>query len=302
MTEIAKGVLFSTLTVILSVVTSMLVKILAQDDIAIIHILISRFWFSLPILFVFAFTIHQYRLCFINNKLAMSLRVVLGLTGISLWFLAIQNISLGLATALFQSSIIFVTLASPVFLNEKIGMYRWSAVIIGMVGVLIITNPFSSSLSYGVIFGIAAALTGAALSIILRKLGKSDSPVSVTLVHNCAGSIIVAIVGTTILPIPINFLHNTDIWILLLVLGVIASFLQLSVTLAYRHADAVVVTTLRYLQLPVAGLAGYFYFAEIPTIFELIGACAIFLSCLVIVWREFLRKTETVPEEAKLTT
>ena len=226
----------------------------------------------------------------------------MGLTGISLWFLAIQNISLGLATALFQSSIIFVTLASPVFLNEKIGMYRWSAVIIGMVGVLIITNPFSSSLSYGVIFGIAAALTGAALSIILRKLGKSDSPVSVTLVHNCAGSIIVALVGTTILPIPINFLHNTDIWILLLVLGVIASFLQLSVTLAYRHADAVVVTTLRYLQLPVAGIAGYFYFAEIPTIFELIGACAIFLSCLVIVWREFLRKTETVPEEAKLTT
>ena len=95
MTEIAKGVLFSTLTVILSVVTSMLVKILAQDDIAIIHILISRFWFSLPILFVFAFAIHQYRLFFINNKLTMSLRVVLGLTGISLWFLAIQNMSLG---------------------------------------------------------------------------------------------------------------------------------------------------------------------------------------------------------------
>ncbi len=127
MTEIAKGVLFSTLTVILSVVTSMLVKILAQDDIAIIHILISRFWFSLPILFVFAFAIHQYRLFFINNKLTMSLRVVLGLTGISLWFLAIQNMSLGLATALFQSSIIFVTLASPIFLNERIGIYRWLA-------------------------------------------------------------------------------------------------------------------------------------------------------------------------------
>ena len=53
MTEIAKGVLFSTLTVILSVVTSMLVKILAQDDIAIIHILISRFSFSLLLFLIF---------------------------------------------------------------------------------------------------------------------------------------------------------------------------------------------------------------------------------------------------------
>ena len=78
-------------------------------------------------------------------------------------------------------------------------------------------------------------------------------------------------------------------------------FLQLSVTLAYRYSDAVVVTTLRYLQLPLAGMAGYIYFTEIPSMMELIGAAAIFISCVVIVWREFVRKTEQSPEEAKLT-
>ena len=121
----------------------------------------------------------------------MALRVILGLSSITLVFLALQNISLGLATALFQSSIIFVTLASPMLLGEKIGVYRWSAVVIGMIGVLFITNPFSSELSVGIIYGILAAFTGAALSIILRKLGKTEHPTTTALIHNCITSFFV---------------------------------------------------------------------------------------------------------------
>ena len=230
----------------------------------------------------------------------MGLRVILGLSSITCVFLALQNISLGLATALFQSSIIFVTLFSPLFLGEKIGIYRWSAVIIGMIGVLLITNPFSSELSLGVIYGVAAALTGAALSIILRKLGKSDSPFTVTLIHNFAGAFIVSLAGAIIFPSKLVFTHDINIWHLLVILGLLASFLQLSVTFAYKYADAVVVTTLRYLQLPVAGLVGFLYFSELPTSLELLGACAIFISSMVIVWREFVRQTKSNTEEEKL--
>ena len=118
MSNLASGIFFSILTVIFGVLTSMLVKELAQD-LSIIRILIFRFWFALPILLLSAFLIHKNKLFLINNKFAMSLRVVLGLSSITLVFLALQNISLGLATALFQSSIIFVTLASPFFLGEK---------------------------------------------------------------------------------------------------------------------------------------------------------------------------------------
>ena len=299
MSNLARGIFFSILTVIFGVLTSMLVKELAQD-LSIIRILIFRFWFALPILLLSAFLIHKNKLFLINNKFAMSLRVVLGLSSITLVFLALQNVSLGLATALFQSSIIFVTLASPFFLGEKIGVYRWSAVIIGMIGVLFITNPFSSELSPGVFYGILAALTGAALSIILRKLGKSDSPFTVTLIHNFVGAFAVSFVGMTVFPKQITSSNEGEVWLLLLLLGILASFLQLSVTLAYRYADAVVVTTLRYLQLPAAGIAGFLYFSEIPTSSELIGASAIFFSSLVIVWREFIRKTENTPEETKL--
>jgi len=299
MSDLARGVMFSILTVIFGVLTSMLVKELAQE-LSIIRILIFRFWFALPILILSAFLIHKKKLFFVNNKLAMALRVILGLSSITLVFLALQNISLGLATALFQSSIIFVTLASPVLLGEKIGVYRWSAVVIGMIGVLLITNPFSSELSVGIIYGILAAFTGAALSIILRKLGKSDSPFTITLIHNFFGAFVVSIVGLTIFPTQLTASHEGNVWLLLLILGILASFLQLSVTLAYRYADAVVVTTLRYLQLPAAGIAGFLYFSETPTSLELIGASAIFASSLVIVWREFVRKTVNTPEETKI--
>lgn len=299
MTDVAKGILFSILTVLFGVLTSMLVKILAQD-LHIISILIFRFWFALPILVISAFLIHKYRLFFVQNQVAMVLRVILGLSSITFVFLALQNISLGLATALFQSSIIFVTLFSPLFLGEKIGIYRWSAVIIGMIGVLLITNPFSSKLSLGVIYGVAAALTGAALSIILRKLGKSDSPFTVTLIHNFAGAFIVSLAGAIIFPSKLVFSYDINIWHLLVILGLLASLLQLSVTFAYKYADAVVVTTLRYLQLPVAGLVGFLYFSELPTFFELLGACAIFISSMVIVWREFVRQTKRNTEEEKL--
>ena len=72
MTDVAKGILFSILTVLFGVLTSMLVKILAQD-LHIISILIFRFWFALPILVISAFLIHKYRLFFVHNRVAMVL-------------------------------------------------------------------------------------------------------------------------------------------------------------------------------------------------------------------------------------
>ena len=65
-----------------------------------------------------------------------------GQIGIIFWFLAVMNILLGQATALFQSSAIFVTILSPIILKEKVGIYRGSAVLIGLIGIIMTTNPF----------------------------------------------------------------------------------------------------------------------------------------------------------------
>ena len=104
----------------------------------------------------------------------MLFRVIFGCCGITFGFV-FRHMPLGMATALFQSSVIFITLLSPIFLGERVGLYRWSAVLTGLSGVLIITNPFSGDSI--VVFSLwHRALAGAVLSLLLRQLARVMLP------------------------------------------------------------------------------------------------------------------------------
>ena len=197
---------------------------------------------------------------------------------------------LGMATALFQSSVIFITLLAPIFLGEKVGIYRWTAVIAGLAGVVIITDPFEGAMSWYALYGIGAALVGAGLSLMLRQLGKGDAPASVAAWYNLAGFGVLSVI-VMILPDQMQSISQS-ILIDLVILGVIGSALQIVMTTAYRYSDAVVVASMRYVQMPISGIVGYFVFAEIMSASEIIGALVIIASCLVIAWRELVRTRE----------
>ncbi|MEC7207657.1 MAG: EamA/RhaT family transporter, partial [Pseudomonadota bacterium] len=79
-------------------------------------------------------------------------------------------------------------------------------------------------------------------------------------------------------------------------LGVVSSLLQLSFTTAYRFSDAVVIVTLRYLQVPSAGILGFMLLSEVPTYLQAGGAAVVISSCMFIVWREFVI-SRTQPSE-----
>ena len=74
---------------------------------------------------------------------------------------------------------------------------------------------------------------------------------------------------------------------LLVALGIFSSCLQLSFTTAYRFSEAVVVASLRYLQVPLAGIYGFLLFSEVPTFIQLCGMVVVISSCMFIIWREF---------------
>lgn len=223
----------------------------------------------------------------VNQKKTLFFRVLFGFSGICFWFLSVRTMPLGQATALFQSSVIFVTLLSPFLLGEKVGVYRWSAVLTGMMGVFVVADPFSGDLSYYTLFGVMAAMSGAVLAILLRRLGLGDAPASVAIWYNLMGFMAISSVVTIF---PANFvIYDGLILCQLIALGVVASFLQILLTSSYKYADAVVISSMRYLQMPLSGLVGYFMFAEIMTITEITGAAIIIVSCLAIVRREFVR-------------
>ena len=283
------GVLLSLCSVIFGVLTGGLVKQLGPD-INIVTMLFYRFLFSLPILFLFAIYLRGWQFLQINQRKTLFFRSILGCCGIAFWFLSVRSMPLGMATALFQSSVIFITLLSPLLLGEKVGIYRWTAVVAGLTGVVIITDPLSGNMSWYALYGIGAALTGACLSLLLRQLGKGDAPASIAAWYNLAGfGVLTSIV--TILPDQLQAISQT-VLIDLVFLGVIGSALQIVMTTAYRHSDAVVVASMRYLQMPISGVVGYFLFAEVMSATEIIGALVIIGSCLVIAWRELVRSRE----------
>lgn len=280
------GITCTLTAVVLGLVTGMLVKKVGTD-VTVITTLFYRFLFSVPLLLIFAVVARKSQFLKIEQKKTLLLRIIFGLSGISFWFLAVRSMPLGQATTLFQSSVIFVTLLSPFLLNEKVGWFRWTAVLTGLIGIIIVTDPFSSAISIAVIYGILAAFSGAILAILLRRLGRSDKPTSIALWYNFSGTIVIAVI-IIIMPKQLSSIGGQTL-IDLILLGAVASVLQIFFTTAYKYLDAVVVSSMRYIQIPLSGFAGYLLFSESMSLNQILGAIIIICSCLVIAWREFVK-------------
>ena len=277
------GIFLTLLALGFGLLTGIFVKQISVD-VPLVTILLGRFWFSLPILFVVAFWVRGGEWLKINDKKTLILRVIFGLGGITFWFLSVRNIPIGLATALFQSSVIFITLMAPFLLGERVGIFRWSAVIAGLAGVVLITDPFRDGLPAGVIYGVLAAISGASLSITLRRLGKSEHPLSVASIYNLSGGLAVTVLAI-LMPSQLIIPEAQDFYFILL-LGVVGSFLQICYTSAFRYTDATIIAILRYLQVPGAIFVGYVMFSEVPTYIQFLGTIIVIGSSVFIILRE----------------
>ena len=271
--------------ILCGLVTGLIVKDLA-DELSVVISLWYRFLFSLPLLFgVALYQRGVWDWLQVTNKPVMTIRVMFGFMGIVFWFLSVRTIPLGQATALFQSSVLFITMFSPLLLGERVGIYRGAAVVLGLAGIFLITEAYQEPPSWGIIFALISAIAGSGLSIALRKLGKSEVPATVASIYNGSGFIVVSMV-LVIVP-SFWMLPSADQMFRLVILGVVASLLQICMTTAYRYSEAVVVSSMRYLQVLGAGILGYIVFDEVPSHIQLIGAAIIVGSCMFIVLREF---------------
>ena len=277
--NIVAGVIISLCGILVGVIIALIIKMLSQD-VNVVTILFYRFTFSLPLLLCFACYKRGKEFYKINNKRIMFLRIVFGLAGLIFWILAIRSLALGLATALFHSSVIFVSFLAPFFLSEKTTAKQLLASITGLLGVVLLTNPISDKFSIYVTYGLGSAICGACLSIFLRKLGKSDNPASVALIYNFFGAAITALITTAdkaLLVIP-----NQDTLLLLILLGVLVSVTQILLTSAYYFLDAIIVSCLGYLRVPASAFAAYFLIAETLSQAEVVGAVLVVLSSVLI--------------------
>lgn len=188
---------------------------------------------------------------------------------------------------IFAMPVLITLLAIPV-LGERIGIRRASAVVVGLVGVLIVLRPGAADLNLGHLSALAAAFGGALVSVILRKIGSEERSVTLMLYPMMANFIVMgALLPFVYEPMP---LLDMALMGLVAILALLAMWL---VILAYRMADAVIVAPMQYSQILWAVFFGTMFFGEGVDQATVIGAAVIIASGVYIVLREDSRPADS---------
>ena len=212
------------------------------------------------------------------------LRSVLGISAMGFAFYAFSLMRLADAISILHTTPLFMTALSVLILGEKVGRYRWLAVIAGFAGMLIVVRPGEGMLENGSFFMLIAALLISFTTIIIRHLSAKDDPVCITFYFTVTG-IVVSAIGIVIFgwksPPPGD-------WFFLIAVGLFGGLAQYLMTLSYRHSEIAVVAPLKYLSIAFGGVLAYFIWTEIPDFQSLTGILIIVASGLYTLHREML--------------
>jgi drug/metabolite transporter (DMT)-like permease len=201
------------------------------------------------------------------------------------YFAGLLFLPLAETLAIFFIFPFFVTAMAPFVLGERVGIWRWSAVAVGFIGVLLIVRPGYQDMSWGVLWAIASALCFSFYALATRRLAGSD-PAILTQTITC---ILATIVLSAMMPF-VWVEPTFEDWLLFLALGASGGIGHLLVTMAYEHVDASVIAPLSYLEMVTTVILGYLVFNELPVVATWAGIGLIVASGTVIGWRETVRR------------
>jgi drug/metabolite transporter (DMT)-like permease len=212
---------------------------------------------------------------------AILYRSVIGTVSLIVTFKALAYLPIADAQALFFTSSLFAPVMGTVFLGERAGPYRWGAVLIGFLGILVIVRPSGGVTMIGVGFALSAALMHATLGTLLRVLGRTERPETVTFYF--------LIIGTALTGLAMPFVATAPTLAeapLLLGAGLSGALAQILLSAAYKYAPVALVTIFNYSGMVWAAAYGWFIWGDWPAPPVWIGSGVIVAASLFIVWRE----------------
>ena len=212
-------------------------------------------------------------------------RCLAGLIALVSIFIALRNLPLATVVSITFAAPIFTTIFSIFLLNEKVGFYRWLAVLVGFVGIIIISEPGFSSLNLYYIYPIIFCLGLSYVAIAIRKLSYTEPVWLISFFFSFSIMLL-------------SFLSFYQNWILpslidlflLSLIGILGGLANLWLSQSYKLSEVSLVTPLKYLALVFAIIFGYFIWHEIPTSKTLFGAALVILSSFIIFRREMILK------------
>ena len=229
-----------------------------------------------------------------TNRIGMyGFRAGISVVSMTCGFWAITLIPISEATALSFLAPIFATVGAALFLGEDVRLRRWSAVLIGFAGAMIVLRPGAEIIQLGSILALVNCVGMAANKLVLKSLTRTESPEAIITY--------MVLLLTPLTFIPALFVWQTPSWemlgwmVLLAGCGTIGHW---CITKATGYADLTVVMPFDFTRLPISALLAFLLFAEVPTIWTWIGGAVIFASTFYIARREAQVARERAKVEA----
>jgi drug/metabolite transporter (DMT)-like permease len=292
LTNQAKGIAFKVISAALFAVMQALIRYLgARYPVG--QVVFYRSVFAIiPVVLVYAWRGELAAVVRTERPLGQAGRGVLSIAGMFFNFGAVARLPLVESNAIAFSSPLFTVALAALILGERVRVYRWSAVIIGFVGVLVVLSPHLSgeeltaavagATSFiGVVYAICGSVTNAGTAIQTRRLTQSESTSSIVFYF----SLSCALAGLATLPFG-WITPSVGETVVLISIGILGGTGHIFLTESYRYASASLVAPFDYTAMIWALVLGYAMFGETPTV-EIIGGSAIIAAAgLFVIWRE----------------
>jgi len=211
------------------------------------------------------------------------LRVLLSTLEVAMFFWAVSYLPLADTVTFYLAGPIYVTALSVILLGENVGWHRWTAVVVGFVGVLLALRPSAASFTLPALIALAGSMIFACLMITTRLL--RETPNTVLVAGQLAGTLLFGIVM-----VPFGWINPPPADLAMLSLFGVLSIIALAcVNRALKLAAASVVVPYQYTMIVWAVVLGYVVFGDAPDVLTLSGALVIVMAGLYIFWREQVR-------------
>jgi drug/metabolite transporter (DMT)-like permease len=260
-----------------------------SSDLSFFQITWARYFFTVSFTLPFMFFFFRKNLTWTTQPKLQFLRGLTLFFANVLFFYSISIISMAKALTLAFVAPLITTALSPFILGEKVGFRRWSAVIVGFIGSLIVIRPGFIDFNLASIAALGTGCFYGIYLIITRKLHSSDSPLLTLLLTGVVGLVF----GSFLVPVVwINPTFNQ--WSLLALMGLFACLGHLFLILSLKYADASKLAPLGYFEIVTNIILGYYFFMDLPDKWTFLGLFIIISSGLYITFREGSKQIRSI--------
>ena len=260
-----------------------------SSDLSFFQITWARYFFTVFFTLPFMFFFFRKNLTWTTQPKLQFLRGLTLFFANVLFFYSISIISMAKALTLAFVAPLITTALSPFFLGEKVGFRRWSAVIVGFIGSLIVIRPGFIDFNLASIAALGTGCFYGIYLIITRKLHSSDSPLLTLLLTGVVGLVFASFL------VPVVWINPTfNQWSLLALMGLFACLGHLFLILSLKYADASKLAPLGYFEIVTNIILGYYFFMDLPDKWTFLGLFVIISSGLYITFREGSKRIRSI--------